>query len=480
MAGYLRPDRIRSEPLGGPDQRRESSLHQGDRANCLLSASLRETDRRREPALAKAEAMRNQGGIGGVLFPQMAGKQAASSRPSCRYPLAPHALPPGVASGGWPSRLSQIGFGDGLWQKQPVASLLPHATGLLQSALSTSPEKIPTYHALYGAAGILSHHQTAQRLVAGGPARLQPERRPQRQMLRVDRKGASGGQRNTLSPNRTRSLQETEKDEALVAVHQLFGARRIGAQPVADCLHRGLVSLEHAFLDQGAADRVEGTAVGAGKADAHLAPFIDLHHARALNMQEEGVYRIAHPDDFFAAAVEVAVFEGCTGRIGLQAPVLYPSDEAFRRQVGTKLAQIHFDEIAGTAVEGYLIAGLAGEGALQLGFVVAGEEAVRRLSIEDGQRSEMALQDVPEALVVAGGKAIEVAAGRLPVTYPSGQSLGAKRPLRRLCQQALAGASQRRQRFRQRVAFPAREFPELGCPQAQAIGRARFFFRFLS
>src|SRR3546814_13892385 len=71
--------------------------------------------------------------------------------------------------------------------------------------------------------------------------------------------------------------------------------RSVGAQPVADLLHRGFLARDDALLDEGAADGIEGMAVGAGKAHPLPAAVGEDDAARALDMAEEGIPRVSRP-----------------------------------------------------------------------------------------------------------------------------------------------------------------------------------------
>src|SRR3546814_12054678 len=71
-------------------------------------------------------------------------------------------------------RLAAVG--DGLGEEAVVASLLLHATGLLQGRLAGAPEEVAAPDPLDGAADILRDHEPAQRLVGGRPAGADPER----------------------------------------------------------------------------------------------------------------------------------------------------------------------------------------------------------------------------------------------------------------------------------------------------------------
>src|SRR3546814_10297730 len=60
-------------------------------------------------------------------------------------------------------------------------------------------------------------------------------------------------------------------------------------------LHRGFLARDDALLDEGAADGIEGMAVGAGKAHPLHAAVGEDDAARALDMEEEGIHRVSRP-----------------------------------------------------------------------------------------------------------------------------------------------------------------------------------------
>src|SRR3546814_7980082 len=95
-------------------------------------------------------------------------------------------------------RLAAVG--DGLGEEEVVASLLLHATGLLQGRLAGAPEEVAAHDTLDGAADILRDHEAAQRLVGGRPGGVEPERHAERQQ---------GGVRSEEHTSELQSLMRT-------------------------------------------------------------------------------------------------------------------------------------------------------------------------------------------------------------------------------------------------------------------------------
>src|SRR3546814_12450250 len=62
-------------------------------------------------------------------------------------------------------------------------------------------------------------------------------------------------------------------------------------------LHRGFLARDDALLDEGAADGIEGMAVGAGKAHPLHAAVGEDDAARALDMEEEGIHRVSRSEE---------------------------------------------------------------------------------------------------------------------------------------------------------------------------------------
>src|SRR3546814_15967844 len=94
-------------------------------------------------------------------------------------------------------------------------------------------------------------------------------------------------------------------------------------------LHRGFLARDDALLDEGAADGIEGMAVGAGKAHPLHAAVGEDDAARALDMEEEGIHRVSRPGKLEPAPGEGPRLDLLAGQIGHQAR----SEE---RRVGTE------------------------------------------------------------------------------------------------------------------------------------------------
>src|SRR5712691_12970967 len=94
--------------------------------------------------------------------------------------------------------------------------------------------------------------------------------------------------------------QLAEKHEARILVEKLLQALRIRRRPGLDRLHRGLLELELSALDEVAPDRLKRVAVLVGVAEAQRLAAVELHAARALDMEEERFDGIVDPEDFHA------------------------------------------------------------------------------------------------------------------------------------------------------------------------------------
>src|SRR3546814_13064261 len=103
-------------------------------------------------------------------------------------------------------RLAAVG--DGLGEEEVVASLLLHATGLLQGRLAGAPEEVAAHDTLDGAADILRDHEAAQRLVGGRPGGVEPARQAEREPGGVEGSAAAGGGRPPLGHEGTNHGQD--------------------------------------------------------------------------------------------------------------------------------------------------------------------------------------------------------------------------------------------------------------------------------
>src|SRR3546814_579565 len=113
----------------------------------------------------------------------------ATTRPPSGLSVAGHVVSSqrGTPTGSRAAAMAQErAVGDGLGEEEVVASLLLHATGLLQGRLAGAPEEVAAHDTLDGAADILRDHEAAQRLVGGRPGGVEPERHAERQQGGVD------------------------------------------------------------------------------------------------------------------------------------------------------------------------------------------------------------------------------------------------------------------------------------------------------
>jgi hypothetical protein len=111
----------------------------------------------------------------------------------------------------------------------------------------------------------------------------------------------SGCQRHRQRPVRTLAIATfdglfAEEDVARVGVQQFAEARRIGARPLLDALHRGLVEAHFAALDEQFADRLIGVAVLVGEGQARHAAVGQADAPRALDLQKEEFNRVVDPE----------------------------------------------------------------------------------------------------------------------------------------------------------------------------------------
>ena len=92
-------------------------------------------------------------------------------------------------------------------------------------------------------------------------------------------------------------------------------------EPAPDGLHRHVLGLDLAALDQDASDRGIGMAVGAGVADSHLAAVGQTDAARSLDVQEERIGRVVDPDQLEAAPGERPAIDPCARGERIEAAV---------------------------------------------------------------------------------------------------------------------------------------------------------------
>ena len=157
-----------------------------------------------------------------------------------------------------------------------------------------------------------------------------------------------------------------EEYKGRVFVHQRRAAIRLRAQPVADGVGAGLLHRHLAALHQNAANGAVGVVVLARKTDAKDRPVGQADAARALDLKKESLDRIVQPDQFKPPPGERAAFDFGAGQIGL---------------IGQVVRQ---------GVERRLIRAALRAGAVQFGFVIAGEQ--RRVAIAGQNRLKRILE----------------------------------------------------------------------------------------
>src|SRR4051794_6341424 len=74
----------------------------------------------------------------------------------------------------------------------------------------------------------------------------------------------------------------------------------MAARPILDALHRGPLGRDLAAIDEEPPERAEGMPVLVRVAEAQALAVLELHLARALDLQEEGIHGVIDPDELLA------------------------------------------------------------------------------------------------------------------------------------------------------------------------------------
>ncbi len=186
----------------------------------------------------------------------------------------------------------------------------PHAPGPLHAAcefagrIAGAGEQVGAHSARDGRAHILREHQPVERLRRGRAAvvRLrggQPHRQAQRDGALVHRDAAHGREGHAQGTDgaalRVGVERGVEKHHARVGGQHFGHFSRVHLRPGADDGH-GDRAVHPPGVEQPAADRFVGPAVGAGVAQPQGLAAGQTHEAGALYLQEQGVHRAVEPD----------------------------------------------------------------------------------------------------------------------------------------------------------------------------------------
>ena len=134
---------------------------------------------------------------------------------------------------------------------------------------------------------------------------LDPERQAIGPDRPVDRDRAQRGERNACAGDWTERgieiLDQPEEHERAIAPHQRQSPLAVAAQPGLEARERHVAFGDLSRFDQDPSDRRVGQAVAPviGEAGAPAIGKLDLR--RALNLNEEGLDRVANPNDRVAA-----------------------------------------------------------------------------------------------------------------------------------------------------------------------------------
>src|SRR6185436_5583536 len=170
-------------------------------------------------------------------------------------------------------------------------------------------------------------------------------------------------------------------------------------------------------------------------ADPHLSPFGEADASGPLDLQEEGVDRIVHPDQLQTAPGQRALLDRLAVGERDQRAVLYPAGDPAPFEVLAEGAEIDAHQLRRPAVERDVVALGLLPAALEEGLVIPGEESLSSIASlrMGGQRTEPALETGPGRQVVAGRYFLHRRAGGLPVAGrareagPSHGSVGRQR-----------------------------------------------------
>ena len=194
--------------------------------------------------------------------------------------------------------------------ERPHPQRLLHATGGGLGRVAPAPEVVGANGADDRRAGVLGNDQAAQRLGRERLGGVEPDGGAVRHAQRIDRDRAARRQRHALGAARAdRRVGErllAKEDEAGIGADHLVDALGMAARPGADRRPRRVARAQLALIDQPAADRLVRLVVVRRVSDADdrrpaARGRVEDEAARALDLQHEGIERIAHPGDLAAA-----------------------------------------------------------------------------------------------------------------------------------------------------------------------------------
>ena len=159
-------------------------------------------------------------------------------------------------------------------------------------------------------------------------------------------------------------------------MHDLGCPLGVRCQPVPDRRHRHLLAAERAEIDQPPADGEVVVPVGGGVGEAAGRAVLEDDPAGALDVQEEGVDWVVHPDELQPLRRQRTSVDLGASRVGLQRAVRDPPGQPVAGEIGAEPAEIHRHQIVGTAVERHAVGAAGLRRAAQLGLEVAGEETL--------------------------------------------------------------------------------------------------------
>ncbi len=262
-----------------------------------------------------------------------------------------------------------------------------------------APEDVAAHRASDGAAGVLRDEQALDASVIG--ARIEPERRAQRQEFRVDGKAAAGRQHDPLAADRALARNLAEKHVRGIGVEDVLGLRGMGREPGSDPRHGRVLAVDQAALDHHPPDRHIGPAVLAVEAHAHLAAVGQIDAARSLHLQEKRRHGITDPEETKIQAIESARLDLCAGLVGLEPAIDHAARDPLAPPVRAEVPELNGDQIGRAIHQGRLEAPATHGRAFELGLVIAGEQAFGRLVVGAAIGPEPRLEEAACGRIVA-------------------------------------------------------------------------------